>query len=268
MRKTQLYRIAFSCSMALLALSLSAFASPTEPESEEAVTVVSDALVQGNGEGTADVSSEELIAEELDELADAVDEELDETLYGIVTGGTINVRTGPSTSHSKITTIQSGHVVSIEGSENGWYKISFDGVTGYIHGDYLRESVDASSPIGTQAAALAHDYIGVPYSWGGSSPRGFDCSGLTMYLYAQYGYSLPHTATGQYKNCGSYVAKENLQPGDLVFFSQRGYAIGHVGIYIGDGAFIHARSSTHRVQIDWLNSSYYSSHYVGAKRIV
>lgn len=245
-------------------MTLCAFAAELASEESKLLVAVSAAPVQGNGADT--VSQEELAAEALDELTDTEDA-ADETFYGIVTGGTVNVRTGLSTGNSRITTLKSGRVVEIPGSENGWYQIRFDGTSGYIHGDYLREKVDSSAPVGTQAAATARDYLGVPYVWGGTSPRGFDCSGLTMHLYAQLGYSLPHTATGQYKTCGVAVSKDALQPGDLVFFSQRGYAIGHVGIYIGDGAFIHARSSTHRVQIDWLSSSYYASHYVGAKRI-
>ena len=81
------------------------------------------------------------------------------------------------------------------------------------------------------------------------------------------GYSLPHSATAQYKNCGYAVAKSDLQPGDLVFFSDSSHAIGHVGIYIGNGQIIHARYSVGKITIDSLSASYYASRYVGAKRI-
>ena len=114
---------------------------------------------------------------------------------------------------------------------------------------------------------MAMPFLGTRYRSGGASPNGFDCSGFTMYLYAQLGYSLPHSATAQYKNCGYAVAKSDLQPGDLVFFSDSSHAIGHVGIYIGGGQIIHARYSVGKITIDSLSASYYASRYVGAKRI-
>ena len=233
--------------------------------------VFADFVDVDHAEEVAEEAVEEaMTAQESSVQGNAAEEETakeEETVRGIVTGGTINVRKGPSTDYEKITTVRTGKAVVIEGSENGWYKVSFDGVTGYILGKYVREAADGVSSVGAQAAALAYNYLGVPYVWGGSSPKGFDCSGLTMYLYQQYGYSLPHGATAQYNNSGSYVAKADLEPGDLVFFSQGSYSIGHAGIYIGNGEFIHARASTGRVQIDRLDASYYMRHYVGAKRI-
>lgn len=187
---------------------------------------------------------------------------------GIITGGTINVRKGPGTEYDRITQVATGKVVTILGTDNGWYHIQFGSTTGYVLGDYLREYVPgAASAVGEQIVQMAMQYMGVRYRSGGSSPSGFDCSGFTMYLYGQLGYSLPHTATGQYKNCGTYVAKSDLQPGDLVFFSDSSHAIGHVAIYIGNGEIIHARSSTHCVTTNSLSMSYYVNHYVGAKRI-
>ena len=187
---------------------------------------------------------------------------------GIITGGTINVRKGPGTEYDRITQVATGKVVTILGTEIGWYHIQFGNTTGYVLGDYLREYVPgAASAVGEQIVQMAMQYMGVRYRSGGSSPNGFDCSGFTMYLYGQLGYSLPHTATGQYKNCGTYVAKSDLQPGDLVFFSDSSHAIGHVAIYIGGGEIIHARSSTHCVTTNSLSMSYYVNRYVGAKRI-
>lgn len=191
----------------------------------------------------------------------------DETVYGVVVGGTINVRKGPGTDYGKITSVRSGKSVVILGEENGWYKLSFDDVTGYIRGDFIQKVSKEVSAVGAAVAAASWNYLGVPYVYGGSSPSGFDCSGFTLYLYKQHGISLPHGATAQYNNCGEYVAKENLQPGDLVFFSDSSHAIGHCAVYVGDDTIIHARSSVKSVVTNKLSSSYYSSHYVGAKRI-
>lgn len=191
-----------------------------------------------------------------------------EFTQGMIVGGTINVRSGPSTNCDRITQVSTGKLVTVLGTDNGWYHIQFGNTTGYVLGDYLKEyDPGAASAIGTQIVEMAMQYMGVRYRSGGSSPNGFDCSGFTMYLYGQLGYSLPHTATGQYKNCGTYVAKEDLQPGDLVFFSDSSHAIGHVGIYIGGGEIIHARSSTGCVTTNSLSMSYYVNRYVGAKRI-
>jgi cell wall-associated NlpC family hydrolase len=121
--------------------------------------------------------------------------------------------------------------------------------------------VPPSSTLGGQAVAIAEQYLGVPYVWGGASPSGFDCSGLTMYVYAQLGVSLPHNAAAQY-GMGTPVPRSDLEPGDLVFF----YGLGHVGIYVGGGSFIHAPHTGTVVQISSM-SGWYSSEYVGARRI-
>ena len=122
----------------------------------------------------------------------------------------------------------------------------------------------APPPDGTQASqviAIAMQYLGVPYVWGGSSPStGFDCSGLTSYAYAQIGISLPHHAASQY-GYGTPVSYGDLQPADLVFFS----GLGHMGMYIGGGQFIHAPHTGDVVKISSLSG--YSS-FVGARRIL
>ena len=109
--------------------------------------------------------------------------------------------------------------------------------------------------------AIAMRYLGTPYVWGGASPSGFDCSGFVMYVYAQVGVSLPHSSYAQY-GAGSPVSRGDLQPGDLVFFN----GLGHEGIYIGGGSFIHAPHTGDVVKISGL-SGWYASTYVGARRI-
>jgi cell wall-associated NlpC family hydrolase len=115
--------------------------------------------------------------------------------------------------------------------------------------------------VGERAAGLARRYIGVPYAWGGASPRhGFDCSGLVMYVYSKLGVSLPHHAASQYRY-GRNVSRWGLKPGDLIFFS----GLGHVGLFIGKGRFIDAPHSGAVVRVASLASR--SSSFVGARRV-
>jgi cell wall-associated NlpC family hydrolase len=117
----------------------------------------------------------------------------------------------------------------------------------------------------SSVVGIAEQYLGVPYAWGGESPSGFDCSGLVAYVYAQVGVSLPHYTVAQYNYADSVsVSRSQLEPGDLVFF----YGLGHVGIYVGGGQFIHAPHTGSVVRIDSLSGGGYSSAYDGAKRIL
>ena len=116
-------------------------------------------------------------------------------------------------------------------------------------------------PTHSGVVGIAEQYLGTPYVWGGASPSGFDCSGFTMYVYAQVGVSLPHNAAAQY-GYGSAVSRGDLQPGDLVFFD----GLGHVGLYIGGNEFIHAPHTGDVVKISSL-TGWYASTYVGARRL-
>jgi len=130
--------------------------------------------------------------------------------------------------------------------------------------------ISAATPEGSTVAppnvhggvvGIAMRYLGVPYVWGGSSPRGFDCSGLVSYVFAQIGVSLPHSSYAQF-GMGTAVSISELQPGDLVFFT----GASHVGIYIGGGQFIHAPHTGDVVKISSL-SGYYSSNFAGGRRV-
>jgi cell wall-associated NlpC family hydrolase len=109
---------------------------------------------------------------------------------------------------------------------------------------------------------IAMQYLGTPYVWAGASPSGFDCSGFVMYVYAQVGVSLPHNAAAQY-GYGVPVSRDALQPGDLVFFD----GLGHVGIYIGGGQFIHSPHTGDVVKSSSRYDAWYASTYVGARRL-
>ena len=113
-------------------------------------------------------------------------------------------------------------------------------------------------------------FKGGKYVWGGTSPEGFDCSGYVQYLYKKHHIDLPRTAWGQ-SNKGTPVAKNNLQKGDLLFFltdKKRGIPVTHVGIYIGNGQFIHAASKKKGIIISPIHSGYYADKFVSAKRVL
>ncbi len=131
------------------------------------------------------------------------------------------------------------------------------------------ESTVSASSEGNDVVEFAKKYLGYKYVAGGSSPStGFDCSGFTTYVFRNFGVSLNRSSKDQIKN-GTAVSKSNLQPGDIVIFKNQGKtAIGHVGIYIGSGNFIHAANKKEGVVITALSSSYYSQRYVGARRVI
>lgn len=120
---------------------------------------------------------------------------------------------------------------------------------------------------GIEFVNQAKSFLGTPYVWGGSQPGGFDCSGFIYYLAAQRGISIPRTADVQF-NIGKPVDRSNLQAGDLVFFSTYEPGPSHVGIYMGDGNFIHASSAGRGVIITSLSKAYYVERYLGARRVV
>ena len=207
-----------------------------------------------------------------------------------VTTSVLNVRSGPGTENSIVTKLYEGNVAKIIGINNAWFKVQYGGQTGYISPDYV-EIVKYSGSTGSSGtaavSAVSHastssasgtrqqivDYaatlLGCKYVYGGNSPSGFDCSGYVKYVFAHFGVNLSRTSASQYSN-SVRISKSDLNVGDLVFFSQtRGSSkVGHVGIYVGGGQFIHAASPGKGVRYDSHSDSYYSSHYIGSGRVL
>lgn len=196
-----------------------------------------------------------------------------------ITADSLNVRNGASTQADKIGNLTYYKTATVVGVEDGWYKIKYKNGYGYIskeytvlkseivsRGDYDRDDVniDLASKITNEALS----YVGGKYVYGGTSPNGFDCSGLVYYLYKEHVTDLPRGALKQSK-IGKFIEKDKLAIGDLVFFGNYGNGIvEHVGIYIGNGNFVHAANSRRGVVVDTLLTGYYDTNYIVAKRVI
>ena len=186
--------------------------------------------------------------------------------YGIVSTGSLNIRSGPGSDHAKVGTLSSGKQVELLETLDGWYRIA----EGYVSAQYITVVDGSTSALRAQIVAYARQFLGCRYVLGGKGPTSFDCSGLVWYVYKHFGYTINRSATQQLKN-GVTITKDSLQPGDLVFFNSAGTGVNkatHVGLYIGDGQFLHASSSKVGVVISDLYSTYYKKVYTTARRIL
>ena len=118
----------------------------------------------------------------------------------------------------------------------------------------------------SQAAATATRMVGTPYRYGGTTPKGFDCSGLVYYSYRQAGQVVPRTSSAQF-SAARRINLKDAQPGDLLFFASR-KSVDHVAIYLGDNSFVHAPSSGKRVSVERMSKPYYRDHFVTAGRLL
>ena len=194
-------------------------------------------------------------------------------------GATLNLRAGAGTGFDRVAVLNNGAVVQLLGMDNGWFKVSYNGTVGYASSEYMVSCLNAAgdrgdalatdSALGAQIVAYAKQFLGRPYVWGGNGPNSFDCSGFTKYVYSHFGYNINRTASAQLKN-GVSVSRSELQAGDLVFFynGKVSTPVSHVGIYIGNGDFIHASSNSYTVEISSLYAKNYDAKYVYARRII
>jgi cell wall-associated NlpC family hydrolase len=195
---------------------------------------------------------------------------------GTVQGNSVRLRSAPSTSAAVLGGFDAGATMDIIGVSGNWYQVRSGGQTGYVSSDYMTVAGGSDAYAQTLSADngataiinTAKELLDTRYIYGGTTTNGFDCSGYIQYVFNQHDISLQRTAAQQYTYNGTSVAKSDLQPGDLVFFSSSSQSVGHVGMYVGDGQFIHSSSGAGKVIITSLNTSYYVSHYVGAKRVL
>lgn len=202
-----------------------------------------------------------------------------EPVIGTVVSTELNVRSQPNTTSEILVTVSQGAKFVLVEKVGDWWKVNV-GMDGYVSAQYISvngqppqapqasqapaqpEQAPAASTKGAEVVEYAKQFLGTPYVYGGSSPSGFDCSGFTQYVYKHFGVTINRVAADQAKN-GVWVAKENLQPGDLVFFAKPGRAIHHVGIYVGNGNYIHSPQTGDVVKIaPMTRSDYYTARRI------
>jgi len=220
---------------------------------------------------------------------------------GYISGSSVNFRKTPNTSGEIITKLTKNAKVTVITSSDGWTEIEYNGNRGYVSAEYISEQEIAvtsrgSAPrtesnknsktekttnakavveepahtgtvTGADVIAYAKKYLGCKYRAGGSSPSGFDCSGFTTYVYKHFGISISRTSRGQASN-GKTVSRDNLAAGDIICFSssRASKSIGHVGIYVGGGKFIHSANSRQGVIISNVSGDGY--YFVTASRVI
>ncbi len=254
----------------------------------------------------ADAKTEPIVEETPEETPK--EEESQEAPQNVlyVNAGTVNLRREPSSSSEVLTNLTLNTEVTVISEEAGWTKVKVGAYEGYIASTLLSDtkqeetvtsrssgirqeeatskdtssasagsstasnatntnSSSTSATTGSAVVEKAKAYLGSKYVYGGTSPSGFDCSGFTYYIYKQFGITLNRTAAAQYSN-GVPVSRSNLQLGDLIMFGKSG--INHVGIYMGGGKIIHAANPSRGVTTDTINSGYYNTNYVGARRVL
>jgi uncharacterized protein YraI len=206
----------------------------------------------------------------------------DRQRYDAVTTDDLNFRDGPSTSATIIATIPKGTVVRVrDDAGDGWFLVSHNGRRGYSHGGWLMRVSDVPTPTptpqpgggvpatayGARLAARIGAYVGYPYRWNTRGPNTFDCSGLIYWVYLDVlGRTISPSSYTQW-TLGIFVPKDQLQPGDVLFYSPDGDVAGHVGMFEKPGSMINALNESAGVVRSDPFSSYFAPIYLGARRI-
>lgn len=202
---------------------------------------------------------------------------------------TVNLRQQATTASAALTSLANGTKITITGKTGEWYQVLVNGKNGFIREDLVDlvdPTVAAAEPQTTKiikptakavafkgsssdrdtVIAYAAQFLGTPYRFGGNTPDGFDCSGFVSYVYSHTVGDLPRIAQSQY-DATTHISREDLLPGDLVFFGSSVYSIGHVGIYVGNDEFIHSPSSGDVVKYSSLSGSY-GGRFQGGGRVI
>lgn len=197
----------------------------------------------------------------------------------------VNFRSLPNTSSQIIGSLPNGTRVELIGVAKGWYKAQVNGKKGFISADYVSAnagqavsiskasatgststSAEAASGVRQQILDYAAQFLGTPYVYGGSTPSGFDCSGFTSYVYKNVATPIARTSSDQ-RATTKNISMDELLPGDLVFFGSNG-SVSHVGIYTGNGQFIHSPHTGSVVKYDTLSSGSYNRRFICGGRVL
>ena len=251
--------------LAASALSVSAFAAPVS--SSTAIRVDRDPTTNASSSVTASTDSPVTVDPS---QASGQIKVVYQDANGVERTATIAAVAAQAENYARVTT--NGDTLRVRQGPGTNYGILFSAQYAKVEDSDQVSKPDpddnaATNPEGNSIVAAALQYVGYPYVYGTAGPETFDCSGFTSYIYKQFGVTLNRSSKDQVNN-GVAVSKSNLQQGDLVFFSTNGVYPTHVGIYIGDGNIVHASTAKDGVKISSLNTSYYTTNYFAARRIV
>lgn len=188
----------------------------------------------------------------------------------VVNGDDVNFRRSPNVDGEIIKTLAKGTPLKVVGREERWSIVKAGEEEGWVYSEFLipkvRYEFQSRRSLASRLTSRGLSLRGRPYRWGGETVKGFDCSGFVKYLFSEENIDLPHSSSEQFY-VGIPVDKEDLQTGDLVFFSTYRVGPSHVGVYLNDGDFVHASSGAGMVTISNLSDPYYKARYIGARRV-